>query len=238
MNFDQREKAEQEWMDDFSLGGEELTQTLDQLAVINRWLGGFGVIRSGMKILLNRWKPEGASHTLEIIDLGCGGGDNLIKLANWLRRKNIPCKLTGVDANVHVLAYAKEAAKDYPEIRFLHKDCMHESFHRLQCDILLCSLFLHHLDADVLKQYLPKWREQARLGVLVNDLHRSKWAWILFRGITFVFCASAMVRHDGSLSIRRSFLKKELLDLVNFCGAKKFRINWRWAFRWRLIIYS
>ena len=87
MRFDQREKTEQEWMDDFALEGKELTQTLDQLVVINRWLGGFGVIRSGMKLLLKQWQNKNNDQTLEIIDLGCGGGDNLINLTKWLRKK-------------------------------------------------------------------------------------------------------------------------------------------------------
>ena len=238
MRFAQRETGEQEWMDDFSLGGEQLLQTLDQLLVINYWLGGFKVIKNGMKLLLDSWIQDKKNRPLEIIDLGCGGGDNLIRLAKWLRKRKIPFRLLGVDANEHVLAYARTSAHEFPEIQFLHQDCLDNSFHQQTCDIILCSLFLHHLDDNTLSQKLPLWCKQARTGVLINDLHRSRWAWILFRGITFVFCASAMVRHDGSLSIRRGFVRKELKKLVKLCSSKSAQIKWSWAFRWRVIIFT
>ena len=39
---------ETEIMDDFSLEGEELIHTLDDLRRVNKWLGGNGIVISGI----------------------------------------------------------------------------------------------------------------------------------------------------------------------------------------------
>ena len=85
-----------ELMDDFSSSGEVLRNTLDKIAIINKWLGGTHVIINGLRKLLNNHPKEKA---LTIVDLGCGGGDLLRDVAQFGIRNGYSFKVIGVDAN-------------------------------------------------------------------------------------------------------------------------------------------
>ena len=74
-----------EIMDDFSIEGEHLYKTLDQLAVINKWLGGNLVTLNGLKKVLKNHPKETA---FTLIDLGCGNGDMLRIVSNYLNKNN------------------------------------------------------------------------------------------------------------------------------------------------------
>jgi hypothetical protein len=52
------------------------------------------------------------------------------------------------------------------------------------------------------------------------------------------FSKSEMVKNDGPLSVKRAFVKKELLEMLNDLGIKRFLIKRKWAFRWLVIIYK
>ena len=75
VNTKYRSEAE-EIMDDFSINGPILHDTLDKLAKINQWFGGNKVTINGLKkVIKNHPKNE----PITIIDLGCGGGDILVR---------------------------------------------------------------------------------------------------------------------------------------------------------------
>ena len=63
---------EDELMDDLSLEGEMLRQTLDKLAQINLRLGGNQATINGLHTLL---KTESKEAVISIVDLGCGSGE-------------------------------------------------------------------------------------------------------------------------------------------------------------------
>ena len=71
---------QEEIMDDFSLTGDILDNTLETLASINKWLGGNQVTLSGLQIMLNQQPKDKA---ITIVDLGCGGGDMLRLIAEY-----------------------------------------------------------------------------------------------------------------------------------------------------------
>ena len=85
-----------EIMDDFSINGAVLHDTLDTLASIYKWLGGNKItIDSLKKILKNTSKIT----PITIIDLGCGGGDILRRIADYGKKEGYTFNLIGVDAN-------------------------------------------------------------------------------------------------------------------------------------------
>ena len=86
-----------EIMDDFTLEGVLLRDTLDKLETINRLLGGNSVTISGLKKIL---KNQSKNKTITIVDLGCGNGDILRDVAQFGRKNNYSFKLTGIDANL------------------------------------------------------------------------------------------------------------------------------------------
>ncbi|HLT42137.1 MAG TPA: hypothetical protein VKZ95_05480 [Sphingobacteriaceae bacterium] len=91
-------------MDDFALEGQVLVDALDRLAQINRYLGGNGITLQGLKTLL---KKNPSDKVISIIDMGCGNGDMLRKVAEFGLKNNLRLKLIGIDANEYTLNYAR-----------------------------------------------------------------------------------------------------------------------------------
>ncbi len=220
-----------ELMDDLDMKGEFLINSLDQLATINKLLGGNSVTIDGLKILLKK-RPK--DKTIKIVDLGCGSGDMLRKVANYGRTNGYHFQLLGIDANDATITYARELSKSYPEISFIKQDVLAEEFTALRYDIAMCTLFLHHFEDAVALNLVKVLLRNANFGVLINDLHRHKMAYYLFKIITFGI-KNRMTREDGLTSILKAF-KRE--DLKRFSKELNYKssITWRWAFRYQWII--
>lgn len=220
-----------EIMDDFSINKHILYHTLDTLAIINKWLGGNKVTLNGFKkVIKNHPKKE----PLTIIDLGCGGGDILRKVASFGKKKGYTIKLFGIDANKDAIVYARQLSKNYPEISFIDCDIFSEEFESLQYDVVLTSLFLHHFKEEQILNILSTTKKKAKLGIVVNDLHRNSLAYYLFKLVCLTI-KNKMIIEDGLTSILRGFKREELETL-----SKKLQvtpqIKWKWAFRYQWII--
>ncbi|WP_294961639.1 methyltransferase domain-containing protein [uncultured Flavobacterium sp.] len=222
-----------EIMDDFSLEGEELIGALDQIAAINQLLGGNKLTLHGIKKLLRK---TDISKTIIIADIGCGNGDMLRMLAKYGKKRNLNFKLVGIDANAFTIAYAKMLSKDFSNIEYLCMDIFSEEFSQLRYDIVLCTLTLHHFSTNQIEEIMDVLNKNASLGIVVNDLHRSKLAYHLFQLIGHVFNLNDMSRNDGLISILKGFKKNELEHLSKKLNLKNYSINWKWAFRYQWII--
>jgi 2-polyprenyl-3-methyl-5-hydroxy-6-metoxy-1,4-benzoquinol methylase len=220
-----------EMMDDFTLEGVEFRDTLDKLEIINRFLGGNSVTIKGLKKLLHK---QTKTKTITIIDLGCGHGDILRDVAKFGRKNKYNFKLVGVDANPDAIEYARELSKDYSELSFETIDIFSEDFKKQTYDVVLCTLFLHHFKNDQLIPFLKTVIKKATIGGVVNDLHRHRIAYYLFKMIG-VFIKNKMVREDGLTSVLRAFKKKEIKTILTKVQVP-FTIHWRWAFRYLWIL--
>ena len=224
---------EDEIMDDFSIDGVVLHDALDKLATINKLLGGNSVTLNGLKILL---KDHSKMTPIIIIDLGCGGGDILRSIAAFGKNEGYNFQLIGVDANKNATDYAETLSKDFENIRFLHVDVFSEAFKTLHYDVVITTLFLHHFKEIQLLQLLNHLLETARIGIVVNDLHRHRLAYYLFKLIT-IPVSNKMIIADGLTSVLRGFKRKELVDLSKQLKIR-YQLKWKWAFRYQWILWS
>ncbi|SFN46541.1 methyltransferase domain-containing protein [Salegentibacter flavus] len=222
-----------EIMDNFELGGEELEKVLKDLENINKWLGGNKVTLSGIK-KIQRENPQ--EQEWNIVDVGCGNGAMLREIAQWGKKNNIELKLTGVDANIHAISIAKRLSENYPNIEFKVMDVFSESYRKQNFDIVLCTLTLHHFTDPQIINLLKLFHRQAKYGVLINDLHRSKIAYRLFQVFCRVFIRNEIARKDGLTSILRGFKKSDLERFSAKIPASQAEIKWKWAFRYQWII--
>jgi len=222
---------QEEMMDDFSIGGDLLRDVLDKLESINRWLGGNLVtINALKKVLKNHSKEE----DIVIVDIGCGHGDILRDVAKFGRKKGYKFKLIGIDANQTAIDYANELSKDFSELTFKTQDVFSDDFKNQEFDVVLATLFLHHFKEKPLVSFLKDILKQTKIAIVVNDLHRHKLAYYLFKLLS-LFIKNKMIINDGLISILRGFKRKDLIKISNQLKVKP-EISWKWAFRFQWII--
>ncbi len=223
----------EEIMDDFELKGDELERTLRDLDNINKWLGGNIITNHGVKKLL---KTHPKSVPVHIVDVGCGNGAILREIAKWGRSENYKLKFTGIDANPFAINIAERLSAYYPEIKFEAIDIFSEEYKNKEFDLLLCTLTLHHFKDPQIKELLDLFIKQVKIGIVINDLHRSKIAHKLFKAFCATFIRNEIARKDGLTSILRGFKKEDLQKFSRNISAQNQKINWKWAFRYQWII--
>ncbi|EAQ42772.1 methyltransferase domain-containing protein [Polaribacter sp. MED152] len=221
----------EELMDDFSIGGDLLRDTLDKLENINRWLGGNKVTINGLKKILENHSKE---QEITIVDIGCGHGDILRDVAKFGRTHSFKFRLIGVDANPTAIAYANELSAAYPELTFETQDIFSDDFKAEKFDVVLATLFLHHFKEKELISFLNNTLNQTKIGVVVNDLHRHKLAYYLFMLLS-IFISNKMIIEDGLTSVLRGFKRKDLVKMSHKINVKP-NISWKWAFRYLWIL--
>ncbi|WP_066839794.1 methyltransferase domain-containing protein [Rufibacter ruber] len=233
-----RERSTQpELMDDLTLASDDLRQNLRELEIINQWLGGHEVVRNGLdEILAHPFLASFPENSLKVADLGSGGGDTLRMVARWARQRRQPVELVGIDANPFMLSYSANLSQEYGEISYRQADVFSEGFAREQFDVIICSLFLHHFTDAALATLLAQLRRQVRVAVLINDLHRHPLAYYSIKALTQLFSRSYLVKNDAPLSVRRAFTKADWQRILAQAGIQQYRLRWRWAFRWQLVL--
>ncbi len=229
--FSQR-STEKEIMDDLECSGPVLEQTLRELKTINRWLGGNHVTTLGLTQLI-RENPQ--SH-YEITDIGCGGGDMIRVMVNWARKHQILAKFTGIDANGNIIEFAKVRQKDLPTIDWRVQNVFEPQFANEMTDLVTCTLFTHHFTDGELMLLLKALKEKARLGIVINDLHRHRFAYYSIKWLTSLFSRTPMVQNDAPLSVLRSFSRADWERILKSADIQQYQIRWFWAFRWQVII--
>jgi len=225
-----------EIMDDFHCQGPVVSQTLKELDLINRLLGGNQISLDAIDNVLSNANTSFLKAPLTIADLGCGSGELLKLIAKKAKRKNIPVSLIGVDANPFIIEYAKNHTKEYDEITYLTSDVTQEEFYSQTFDIINCTLFCHHFDDASLILLLKNLHAHTRKAIIINDIHRHWFAYHSIKWLTAIFSSSSMVKYDAKLSVLRAFKRKELESIFENAGIKNYSIKWKWAFRYEIVI--
>lgn len=226
--------TEREIMDDFQGDVSTLKSVLSDISRVNRILGGNRITINAVARLMEAHPQE----KYTIVDVGCADGAMLKEIANYCRSQKIAVDLIGIDLNADALHLAKKALVDYPEIKFLQQDVLQLKKFHPNCDILTTTLVIHHFTDAQLTILLKQFTQLANIGTVINDLHRSRWAFYLFKLFSLVFLKTETARIDGLTSIRKGFKKK---DFVRFSGQLPdfhHSIVWKWAFRYLWIMQA
>jgi ubiquinone/menaquinone biosynthesis C-methylase UbiE len=206
-----------------------IERNMRELDIINTWLGGHAITLSGLKQLIQH-KAE-----ITVCEIGCGGGDNLLAIQQWCGRKKIKTTFTGIDINPDCIKIARSKIKD-PESDFIVCDYRKFSFEKEKPDIIFSSLFCHHFTNDELVTMLEWMQANSGTGFFINDLHRHAAAYYSIKTLTTLFSRSYLVKNDAPLSVLRGFNKQEWKYLLQKAGIKKNSIQWKWAFRWLIVV--
>ncbi|KKL47552.1 hypothetical protein LCGC14_2334390, partial [marine sediment metagenome] len=191
-------------------------------------LGGNSITLKAVERLIKDYKQE--SYT--ILDMGCGNGNMLREIVKLGRSLHINIEAIGIDLSQKGLEIAKAASTDFPEIRYLKQDILALAPDDLKCDILLCTLTMHHFYSENIPIFLKQFTKLARIGIVINDLQRSVLAYQLFKGFSAIFIRTNIAKHDGLISIKSGFTKAELQQFAKDLPTVEHSIQWKWAFRY------
>jgi len=235
MNFSVR-SYEKELLDRSDIPFADIKLNMRELDFINAKLGGHKITLEGLGAVMEKTKngARGNSDQLSILEIGCGGGDNLRVIKKFCQKKNIAGQLAGDDINRHCIEFAR-SRKENNGIQFICSD------YKLinpspKPDIIFNSLFCHHFTEDILKEQLIWMKENSTIGFFINDLHRHLFAYYSIKLTTSIFSNSYLVKNDASLSVARGFKKIEWKNILFAAGINNYTIQWKWAFR-HLILY-
>jgi SAM-dependent methyltransferase len=225
VDFDHRADTP-ELMDDPTVDYETFRACLVDLAKVNRMTLAY---RPTMAFL-NRLHEAGLwpqDRPAVILDVGSGYGDMLRRIKTWAKARRLDVRLQGLDRNPWA-ARAAERAPGSEGIQWLSEDLFD---HSSGADIIISSLFTHHLDDDSLARFL-RWQEaNARIGWFVNDLLRHPFSYYGFALLSRVMMWHPFVRHDGPVSISRAFRPEDWTVLLAKAGAHQARIEPWFPFR-------
>ena len=206
-----------EWMDE-PCTYEDWLACIKDLAQVNRLTLAH---RPTIQWLNRLVGPAPTQETLRILDVGSGGGDMLQTIAEWAKRRNLRVSLTGIDLNPFAARAANELIPKAYGIRWITGDAYSYAPTK-DIDVVLSSLFAHHLPEPEIVRFLSWMESFAESGWFINDLHRSHITPTLFAALATAARWHRFVRHDGPVSIHRGFVKN---DWLSMCSKARINLN-------------
>ena len=164
--------------------------------------------------------------SFRLLDVGFGDGDMLRRIARWAKAKGIEAELAGVDLNPRSEQAARAHGGDIRYVTGDYADLADEPW-----DVIVSSLVAHHMTHDQLVAFLRFMEAHASAGWFVNDLHRHGFAHWGFPVLATLARWHPIVRHDGTLSIARSYRPDEWPPLLAEAGITQAKVRRVFPFR-------
>jgi SAM-dependent methyltransferase len=180
---------------------------------------------------LERLRREGRwpnDRPLAILDVGSGHGDMLRRIDRWAAEHGLAVSLTGLDLNPWSAKAAEEMPRGHTAIRYLTSNLFD---YEGGADVVLSSLFTHHLDDEELIRFIEWQQAAARIGWFVNDLRRHPFPYYGFMLLANLMRWHPFVRNDGPVSISRAFAVKDWREVLAQAGARDAVIEPWFPFR-------
>jgi SAM-dependent methyltransferase len=228
MTFRVAERSRQpELMDQPDLDRNAHEQALRGLERINFWSGASRVFWPGLRTVA-RTLPQ---RPVRVLDLACGAGDVATRLWRKARRAGLSLQIAGCDRSPTALDYARQrAARRNARVAFFRCDLLHEELPE-GYDVLINSLFLHHLDESEAETFLRRAAGAAGRLFLLSDLVRGPLGMILAYSATRLLTRSRVVHVDGPLSVAGAFSENELHRMADRAGLQGVTVTRHWPSR-------
>ena len=216
-----------EHIDTGSYTPEEYEDCIGELQLVNRWMGD----ARSLKTTLFREIEEQSLRDFSVLDVGAGSGELLRVAAKWARQTGRRLSGVGLELNERSAESISEESRRFDEISSVRGNALELPFSDSQFDYVMCSLFTHHFVEEQVVQILREMTRVARRRIFVIDLHRHPIAYLLYTTLGKLVLKNRLLRHDGALSILRSFTTYELLGLGHRAGLQDVWVERHFPFR-------
>ena len=219
-----------ELLDGHPLDPDVLEHSLAQVAGVNRWLGGDRGLRRALAPLLTKAGEQ------RLLDVGAGNAEGALALARWAAGRGHRWRIVAVDYHPQTAALATRRVGRASGVRgavhVLRADGLVLPFRDRAFDAAFSVLTLHHLGDHAAVGLVREMARVARQVVVVSDLERSRPALLGAQLLAAtVWRWNPLTRHDGPLSVRRSFTPDELLAIGRRAGLGEPRVRRHPTFR-------
>lgn len=207
---------------DGAVATQELAASLADIDRLNSWFGGYAL---SLRVIRRLAAEVPRARPLRVIDVGGGTAAFAVRVVRWARRSGRAIRVVVVDRDPTSLRLARAAVGVYPEILLVCGDAAALPCRERAVDIVTSALTLHHLEPAQAAAGLREMTAAARIGVVVNDLLRRRLSLGLVWLVTRLLGCHPISRHDGPLSVRRSYSRDELRALAEKAGARRLTIR-------------
>jgi SAM-dependent methyltransferase len=223
-------------MDEVGQDRGELADSLHDLQVVNRWLGGSQTAVRRLGPMIRRLAVD-LNRPIRLLDVATGSADLPLQLVDWSRRRGLQLRVVAVDFHPTTAAIAREVTAGQPAIRIVRADALDLPFPSGSFDLALCSTALHHFDDPAAARVLREMDRVARSGILVSDLRRTRAALIGARALAATLWRRRRItRHDGPRSVAAAFTVQELRSLARMAGIDAAAVRAEPLFRLSLVV--
>lgn len=218
----ERLKAD-ELMDDPALPEATYHAVLADLAKVNR------VTMAYRPTLAFLDRALGDKDSFRLLDVGYGQGDMLREIARWAESLGKTAELVGIDLNARSEAAARAATPSAMPITYRTGD--YAELVGRGWDVVISSLVAHHMIREELVLFLQFMEAEARVGWFVNDLHRHGLSYAGYPILARIAGWHEIVRHDGRMSIARSYRPDEWPEILAEAGIEDAAVERVFPFR-------
>ena len=206
---------------------EEYEACIGELQLVNRWMGDAHSLRA---TLLSEIEAQSLP-IFSVLDVGAGSGELLRVAATWARQNERQLSAVGLELNERSAQSINEESTRFDEIASVRGNALELPFPDATFDYAICSLFTHHFTDQQVVQILGEMSRVARRRIFIIDLHRHPVAYLLYTTLGKLVLHNRLLRHDGALSILRSFKAGELLELAQRAGLRDVSIERHFPYR-------
>jgi SAM-dependent methyltransferase len=189
---------------------------------LNAWFGGHALT---LRHVARALSSLGPGEPFRVLDVGAGRGDLAVRLVRWARRRRLPIRVIALDPELDSASLARRTTADFPEISVVRGDGTALPVRTAGLHLVVSSLTLHHLPPDAAVRALGEMARAGRLGFVVNDLWRTRLGLVVVWLATRVLARHPISRHDGPLSVRRSYSPRELRALAARAGVSRMQVR-------------
>jgi len=200
---------------------EELRRNLGHIRLVNRFLGGTRASLMHIKKLAG----SAGLKRLDLLDVGTGTADIPLAAAGWCRSLGIDVRVTCLDISERILREAVNHAGGDAALAFTAGDGLRLPFGDGAFDVAHTSHTLHHFTDEDAAAFLREMARVSRVGLVANDLVRSRAAQGLIRAITAMCTRNRLTLHDAPMSVARAFRPDELSDVAVRSGIPDYSVH-------------